>query len=67
MPIVVKVLFVLWEAQLQIKGKLDVYYNNAWRIVCDDGFDASDAKVMCQQFEYRGYVSDINTEGMDQT
>ena len=45
---------------------MEVYYNNQWGTVCDDGWDDTDAGVVCRQLGFGSSGTAIGSAGFGQ-
>ncbi len=42
------------------EGIVEIFYNNTWGTICDDGYSSSNGVVLCKQLGYQGYSGSYN-------
>lgn len=52
----------LTDGLTRYEGRVEMYWNSEWRSICDDGWDESDAKVVCRQLSYLS--TSVQVKGM---
>ena len=48
------------------EGRVEIFYEDAWATVCDDGWDNFDASVVCKQLGFNRTGSAVRVAGFGQ-
>ena len=63
-PILDNSLRIAFNDNSAAEGRIEIFYDNAWGAVCDDGFRINEAQTACQQLGYDnavGYNLELTT------
>ena len=51
---------------LSSEGRVEVFHRGSWGTICDDGFDAADAVVVCNSLGFTGTSEAVSSAGFGQ-
>ena len=48
------------DGEVESEGRVEIYYGGSWGSICDDGWDANDAAVVCNFLGFNGSSEAVN-------